>query len=197
MKKRIGFGWTAAGLTLAALGCATASPHTTTMDGANGAPNTPGAEAVTPRAVTRYNSNGNEAYTGTRDAMYSKKGDSIRVDAETLKACGNLPESHFAFDSATLNGSSSEKLDSLAWCFREGALHARSLSLIGHTDPRGGPEYNKELGRERAESVAKYLAAKGVKRSRISVASVGEAGATGQDEAAWAADRVVDVKVTK
>ena len=191
MLKRNWLNLSLVGMTFTAIGCATPNASTTTNENSGGASN----GGSTSKGITRYNSNGNEAFTGTRDAMY--KGDSIRLDAATAKACGNLPESHFAFDSATLNGSTSERLDGLAACFAKGPLRGKSFSLVGHTDPRGGPEYNKELGKERAESVARYLAAKGVDRSHIKVTSAGEANATGTNEAGWAADRVVDVNLAQ
>jgi outer membrane protein OmpA-like peptidoglycan-associated protein len=41
------------------------------------------------------------------------------------------------------------------------------ISVEGHTDSTGSAEFNKKLSQERAESVAKYLAKKGVKAARM------------------------------
>jgi OmpA-OmpF porin, OOP family len=41
------------------------------------------------------------------------------------------------------------------------------ISVEGHTDSTGSPEINRKLSQQRAESVAKYLASKGVKAGRM------------------------------
>ena len=48
-----------------------------------------------------------------------------------------------------------------------------TLSIEGHADERGTREYNLALGQRRAESVANYLIANGVKRNRLNVKSYG------------------------
>jgi peptidoglycan-associated lipoprotein len=122
------------------------------------------------------------------------KQDSIRVDEKVRQSCGDLPEAHFAFDSSSVGGDAAAKLDALARCFVSGPLKDKNLKLIGHTDPRGGPDYNLELGKERAQSVARYLTDKGVEPKRIDIASKGEAEASPNPEG-WAQDRIVDVTV--
>src|SRR5688500_6810835 len=41
------------------------------------------------------------------------------------------------------------------------------ISVEGHTDWTGSPVFNRKLSKERAESVAQYLAKKGVKAKRM------------------------------
>jgi OmpA-OmpF porin, OOP family len=41
------------------------------------------------------------------------------------------------------------------------------ISVEGHTDSTGSPEFNRKLSQQRAESVAKYLSSKGVKAARM------------------------------
>ncbi|HEY0252050.1 MAG TPA: OmpA family protein [Kofleriaceae bacterium] len=41
------------------------------------------------------------------------------------------------------------------------------VSVEGHTDSTGSPEFNRTLSQARAESVAKYLSGKGVKAARM------------------------------
>jgi outer membrane protein OmpA-like peptidoglycan-associated protein len=41
------------------------------------------------------------------------------------------------------------------------------ISVEGHTDSTGSPVFNRKLSQQRAESVAKYLASKGVKAARM------------------------------
>jgi outer membrane protein OmpA-like peptidoglycan-associated protein len=48
------------------------------------------------------------------------------------------------------------------------------LLITGHSDLVGTPEYNQELGMERAKSALKYLESNGFQSSRIIVESKGE-----------------------
>ncbi|WCE30727.1 peptidoglycan-associated lipoprotein Pal [Vibrio sp. SCSIO 43137] len=95
----------------------------------------------------------------------------------------------FAFDNATVAGSYEEML----------AAHAAFLSkdpsikvtVEGHADERGTPEYNIALGERRAEAVSKYLQALGVQADQIAIISYGEEKplVLGQTEAAYAKNR--------
>ena len=71
-----------------------------------------------------------------------------------------------------------------------------ALSLEGHTDERGGREYNLALGQKRAEAVAKSLSLLGVAANQIEPVSFGKEkpAAQGSDEAAWAKNRRVELK---
>ena len=79
---------------------------------------------------------------------------------------------YFAFDNSTIAGDYEEIL----------AAHAAYLSnnvdmnvtIEGHADERGTPEYNIALGERRAQAVAKYLQALGVQAEQISIVSYGE-----------------------
>jgi outer membrane protein OmpA-like peptidoglycan-associated protein len=48
------------------------------------------------------------------------------------------------------------------------------LSVTGHTDLVGNPEYNQNLGMKRANEIRKYLIAKGIDAQKIEVFSMGE-----------------------
>jgi OOP family OmpA-OmpF porin len=41
------------------------------------------------------------------------------------------------------------------------------ISVEGHTDSTGSPDFNRKLSQQRAESVVKYLSSKGVKAARM------------------------------
>ncbi|EHV5550017.1 peptidoglycan-associated lipoprotein Pal [Vibrio vulnificus] len=79
---------------------------------------------------------------------------------------------YFAFDNATISSDYEEML----------AAHAAYLSknvnlkvtIEGHADERGTPEYNIALGERRAQAVAKYLQALGVQADQIAIVSYGE-----------------------
>jgi peptidoglycan-associated lipoprotein len=67
----------------------------------------------------------------------------------------------------------------------------KHVQVEGHTDERGGREYNLALGQKRAESVAKSLALLGATDSQVEAVSYGKErpAAQGSDEAAWAKNR--------
>jgi len=48
------------------------------------------------------------------------------------------------------------------------------IEIQGHTDNRGGEDYNLKLGEQRAESVRRYLSENGIPLHRISTISYGE-----------------------
>ncbi len=71
------------------------------------------------------------------------------------------------------------------------ADRTRKLSIEGHTDERGGREYNLALGQKRAEAVARSLTLLGANDAQLEAVSFGKErpAATGSDEAAWAQNR--------
>ncbi len=95
----------------------------------------------------------------------------------------------FAFDNSTI---ASDYKDMLS-------AHAAYLSkhpdvkvtIEGHADERGTPEYNIALGERRAEAVSKYLQALGVSSDQITILSYGEEKplVLGQTEEAYAKNR--------
>jgi peptidoglycan-associated lipoprotein len=82
--------------------------------------------------------------------------------------------------------------------------HARVLAresgkrivVEGHTDERGGREYNLALGQKRAEAVARSLVLLGAGERQIEAVSFGEErpAAQGSDESAWARNRRAELK---
>ncbi|EHR4748189.1 peptidoglycan-associated lipoprotein Pal [Salmonella enterica] len=65
------------------------------------------------------------------------------------------------------------------------------VTVEGHADERGTPEYNISLGERRANAVKMYLQAKGVSADQISIVSYGKEkpAVLGHDEAAYAKNR--------
>ena len=65
------------------------------------------------------------------------------------------------------------------------------VSLEGHTDERGGREYNLALGQKRADAVRQSLSLLGVSASQVESVSFGEEkpAAQGNDEAAFSKNR--------
>jgi peptidoglycan-associated lipoprotein len=82
--------------------------------------------------------------------------------------------------------------------------HARTLSSVkakkmvveGHTDERGGREYNLALGQRRAEAVVKSLTLLGAGDAQLEAVSYGKERPVteGHDESAWAKNRRAELK---
>jgi len=72
----------------------------------------------------------------------------------------------------------------------------KRVVIEGHTDERGGREYNLALGQKRAEAVAKSLSLLGVQDTQVEAVSFGKErpAATGSDEAAWAKNRRAELR---
>jgi peptidoglycan-associated lipoprotein len=71
----------------------------------------------------------------------------------------------------------------------------RRLALEGHTDERGGREYNLALGQKRAEAVRRSMSLLGVPEAQMEPVSFGEEkpAAVGFDEASYAKNRRVEL----
>jgi peptidoglycan-associated lipoprotein len=67
----------------------------------------------------------------------------------------------------------------------------RRLTIEGHTDERGGSEYNLALGQKRAEAVRRALELLGVRENQIEAVSYGKErpAVAGSNEEAWAKNR--------
>lgn len=72
----------------------------------------------------------------------------------------------------------------------------RRVLIEGHTDERGGREYNLALGQKRAEAVVKSLTLLGVQDGQVEAVSFGKEkpAATGNSETAWAKNRRAELK---
>ncbi|TEW53415.1 peptidoglycan-associated lipoprotein Pal [Psychromonas sp. RZ22] len=67
----------------------------------------------------------------------------------------------------------------------------KSITIEGHTDEKGTPEYNIALGERRGLAVSTYLENMGVAASQLTVVSYGEEKPVnhGHDESAWSENR--------
>ena len=72
---------------------------------------------------------------------------------------------------------------------------ARKVMLEGHTDERGGREYNLALGQKRAEAVSRALALLGVPNTQVEAVSFGKEkpAMAGYSEDAYAQNRRVEL----
>ena len=72
---------------------------------------------------------------------------------------------------------------------------SRHVVVEGHTDERGGREYNLALGQRRAEAVRRALGLLGINDNQVEAVSFGKEkpAAPGSDEAAWAQNRRAEI----
>lgn len=118
----------------------------------------------------------------------------VDLGAQLTAAVANQRVVLFDFDSYTVKDDYRGLID--AHAKRLGNDRKLALSLEGHTDERGGREYNLALGQKRAEAVAKSLTLLGVNAAQVEAVSFGKErpAAAGSDEAAWAKNRRVELK---
>ncbi|MDQ0590959.1 peptidoglycan-associated lipoprotein Pal [Variovorax paradoxus] len=75
----------------------------------------------------------------------------------------------------------------------------RRVSIEGHTDERGGREYNLALGQKRSEAVRRALTLLGVNDAQIEAVSFGKEkpAVQGSGEEAWAQNRRAEIRYTR
>jgi len=89
----------------------------------------------------------------------------------------------FGFDSARLTAEHEPLIDAAVADFR--ATGATAISIVGHADSVGAPEYNRALSQRRAEAVSAALLRRGVPQDALVTAWRGE-----EDPATMTADGV-------
>lgn len=100
---------------------------------------------------------------------------------------------YFDFDSFTVRDDARRVIDLNAKVLA--ANRAKRMAAEGHTDERGGREYNLALGQKRAEAVVRALVVSGAADNQLEAVSFGKErpAATGSDEAAYAKNRRVEL----
>ena len=101
---------------------------------------------------------------------------------------------YFDYDSFVIKAEARPVIESHARFLQ--ANKQRKAMLEGHTDERGGREYNLALGQKRAEAVQRALVLMGVPESQVEAVSYGKEkpAAQGADEASYAKNRRVELK---
>lgn len=100
---------------------------------------------------------------------------------------------YFDYDSFEVKAEAAATLEANARYLN--ANRTRRVNLEGHTDERGGREYNLALGQKRAEAVRRALSLLGVPETQMEAVSFGEEkpAQTGFDEAAFSKNRRVEL----
>lgn len=104
---------------------------------------------------------------------------------------------YFDYDSYTVKPEFQSIIDGHARFLK--SAPQRRISIEGHTDERGGREYNLALGQKRAEAVRRALTLLGVSDSQIEAVSFGKEkpAVQGSGEEAWAQNRRAEIRYTR
>ncbi|HEY8924148.1 MAG TPA: OmpA family protein [Polyangia bacterium] len=100
-----------------------------------------------------------------------------------------LTSVYFDFNESALTTEATSTLNTNAECLKK---VKNSITIVGHTDPRGTAEYNIALSERRAQSVQTYLERLGITGGRMAILPRGAIDATGTNEPTWAQDRRAD-----
>lgn len=100
---------------------------------------------------------------------------------------------YFDYDSYTVKPEFQSLIDGHARFLK--ANPSRRISIEGHTDDRGGREYNLALGQKRSEAVRRALTLLGVSDAQIEAVSFGKEkpAVQGTGEDAWAQNRRAEI----
>lgn len=101
---------------------------------------------------------------------------------------------YFDFDSFVVKDEFRPMLEAHAKALA--ANRGSRMMVEGHTDERGGREYNLALGQKRADAVVKTLVLLGASDNQLEAVSFGKERPAdpGHNEAAWAQNRRVELK---
>jgi outer membrane protein OmpA-like peptidoglycan-associated protein len=101
----------------------------------------------------------------------------------------------FPINSAEIQPQFRSTLDQVAQTMN--AYPSTLIDVYGHTDPSGGDQINIPLSQRRAESVANYLVARGVNRTRIATQGFGSSQpiADNSTEAGRSQNRRVEIRI--
>ena len=139
---------------------------------------------------------GSGAAGGAQGAGTSQSGvTTVDLSKNANMAASNLGRVvYFDFDSYVVREEFRQLIEGHAKTLA--AAKTKKMVVEGHTDERGGREYNLALGQRRAEAVARSLALLGVTNGQVEAVSFGEErpAAEGHDESAWAKNRRAELK---
>jgi peptidoglycan-associated lipoprotein len=120
----------------------------------------------------------------------------VQVDPSTLNAAGPANVArviYFDYDSYVIKPEFQSAIESHARFLKSN--NGRRIVVEGHTDERGGREYNLALGQRRSEAVRRALGLLGVTDAQVEAVSFGKEkpARPGSDESAWAMNRRAEI----
>ena len=134
--------------------------------------------------------------TAAPDSTLEAKSAVTTVDVSRLKEEGLPPDPrlvYFDYDSFVIKPEFQALVEIHANYIKSDK--SRKVMIEGHTDERGGREYNLALGQKRAEAVRRALGLLGVVDSQVEAVSFGKEKplVQGNDEAVWSKNRRAEI----
>lgn len=127
------------------------------------------------------------AFAGCQQTNVDETADQTGGMAPWGQGCSNTI--YFDFDSSEIKAEHAD-------CLQKGGEYLKAnasskLTIEGHADERGTPEYNMALGERRAQAVVNALTAAGGSAGQAEAVSYGEErpAVDGHDESAWSKNR--------
>ena len=143
------------------------------------------------------NNSGDQANSGMGGAYGnggydSSNGNNMSSDEQARLQMQQLQQNnivYFGLDKYDIQSDFAQMLDAHAAFLRSNPSY--KVTIEGHADERGTPEYNIALGERRANAVKMYLQGKGVAAEQIAIVSYGKEkpAVLGHDESAYAQNR--------
>ena len=150
--------------------------------------------------VTDLGTSGNTAGSGAngnRGASNVAPVDLSRSGADAAGPVGVARIVYFDYDSYSIKPEFQSVIEAHSRFLR--ANSQRRVSVEGHTDERGGREYNLALGQKRAEAVRRAFGLLGVTDTQVEAVSFGKEkpAVQGGGEEAWAQNRRAEIRYTR
>ncbi len=149
-------------------------------------------KAEVPIETRNPNAAGSAGSSATTGAGAQSQVTTVNVDKSAASGAPSIV--YFDYDSFAIKDEFRPLIEAQAK--RLAAARSQRVTIEGHTDERGGREYNLALGQKRAEAVQRSLALLGVSDTQLESVSFGKErpAAQGSDEAAWAKNRRAEIK---
>ena len=125
----------------------------------------------------------------------------MEVEPVVVEKIYAVPNIYYDYNKADIRSDAAKQLDSLASVLEMNPTI--KIELMSHTDCRGTSDYNMKLSQRRADAAVKYLAKKGIDKTRMTSQGYGETKLTNEcsdgaacSEAEHQANRRTEFKVT-
>ena len=134
----------------------------------------------------------NAGMDGSDNSGYNSSNGNMSSDEQARLQMQQLQQNnivYFGLDKYDIQSDFAQMLDAHANFLRSNPSY--KVTIEGHADERGTPEYNIALGERRANAVKMYLQGKGVSADQIAIVSYGKEkpAVLGHDESAYAKNR--------
>jgi len=151
------------------------------------------ASLTTPSTSTTANAGANSGASTGANASQGISGAPIMDPFNPQSVLAQERSVYFEFDSYAVPERYRDRVETHARYL--GGKPAQRILIEGHTDERGGTEYNLALGQRRADAVRRMMTLYGVSEAQVETISFGreKPRATGSTEADWAENRRADI----